>query len=1068
MNRRRRSLHGLILVVTVLALSMSVVLGRSVAHAAPSQGPNSTPIQNTLYGCTNPNPISPPYNPGTLICPDTDYVNSALKGWSDLDRVPFRLVMSAGNSAPSTATNYSVSVAVDNLTFGNPNYPNGVVGYDDLSQPTLNTAASDSSLPANKPRVVTNAACTFTATPTQTATPAVSSQHPINGSASQSLYWTITVSMAKGDNCVFDLYGELSAQADQVSPGRCDAKLHADLADASLNLQQTGAKEVPIQICDIHQLKFTSFDHNLSAQQTVDNTWTVANGMQPDHINFSNTCLTSLSGGQQIQVNVNWTKTAQPGNITIAAFVGVHNPANRTLYATVVDTIYNGTQQLNQFTFSGSLPPNSVTPAISTTFQVPPTQDVSQLNDQITVTYYNNANSNNALATLTGSDTAQLQTSQSNVSAAITNTETLTETDGGSSLQFDVEHYQIFDGQGNLVSTDTGGSFSNGYTLGTQTKQSVDWNYTATDSGSVTFTKTISMDTANSPLPQTPAGDLQDQTTLTPSTLQTPLVATSDVTITSAEKVTLTINKVIGNFTMGAYGSSDQPQTFVFDVQDPSGNDILVDDGSGNLVMPSITIASGTTGSVSIPGLDPGVQYTVTELQTSGWDAAPAPQSVTVTVTPGNPSSCTGATTFTNTIHANVTVQKITQPAGHEAGWTFSLIDPAGTQISQVTTTGAGAIAFPVNLTKEGQYTIQETAQTGWLNTAAQNATFVVDFPASGGQTYNAVFTNTQESASATVQKVTYPAGHEAGWSFTLYDPNGNAVGTATTTGTGAINFVDANGIPVRLTLEGVYTVKETAKLGWYNTASTNSTFTVAWPGSNNQTFNVKFTNTQCVTPTITASNVNGVATFSITDPNAVTTGAGLIGGSLPALNPLPLGTQYSNGSGISVVKLTNATMPAASWSDGAGSVTLTANKVNGAQSSTIGLIATARGGQAATVTVSSNGTVTVTNAGTCSKAFDPLLTSAIRQSGQPQTDTYTGIDKSESQLTVYNGQPGVSSMQIQVNGKTFNVGSLTNGQQKTLDISSALVAGGNNTITVTCVGKPGGSAVLLVAPPGN
>ena len=118
-------------------------------------------------------------------------------------------------------------------------------------------------------------------------------------------------------------------------------------------------------------------------------------------------------------------------------------------------------------------------------------------------------------------------------------------------------------------------------------------------------------------------------------------------------------------------------------------------------------------------------------------------------------------------------------------------------------------------------------------------------------------------------------------------------------------------------------------------------------------------------------------------------------------------------------------------------------------------------------MTVSSTGAVTITNAGTCSTACDPLVTSAIRQAGAPQTDTYTGIDKSESQLTIYNGKPGVGTMKIQVNTTTFTVAGMKDGDQKVLDIGSALVAGGNNTISVTSTGQPGGNAVLLVAPPG-
>ena len=108
---------------------------------------------------------------------------------------------------------------------------------------------------------------------------------------------------------------------------------------------------------------------------------------------------------------------------------------------------------------------------------------------------------------------------------------------------------------------------------------------------------------------------------------------------------------------------------------------------------------------------------------------------------------------------------------------------------------------------------------------------------------------------------------------------------------------------------------------------------------------------------------------------------------------------------------------------------------------------------------------MTITNTGVCSKAYDPLLTSVLRTAGVPQTDTYTGIDQSESQLVVYNGKPGVSSMTVTVNGTVFRLGALTTSQSKSIDIGTALHSGGN-TISVTSAGQPGGSAVVMVQPP--
>jgi hypothetical protein len=550
----------------------------------------------------------------------------------------------------------------------------------------------------------------------------------------------------------------------------------------------------------------------------------------------------------------------------------------------------------------------------------------------------------------TASATASLQTIITNNTAVITNTESL-QNGSSSAFRFSVDSV-----------SGASGSFSN-YTLGTQTSGPVTWTSSSqSSSGSVTFNKTVYLVSAE---PIVTSDTLTDVSSLTASNG----FVTSDESDIAAESdglATLTINTSI-SFTPSA---SDGAQTFTFDVTDSSGNAVLVSDGNGNFVSPSVSIGVGqTSGATTVPGLANGQTYTVHEEQTAGYDAPPADQQVSINIQPGDTASCGQSynVSFVNTIHAAVTVQKISQPAGSESGWTFQLFDPGNNQISSVTTTGSGAIAFPVNLTQEGTYTI-----------------------------------------------------------------------------------------------------KEVGKSPWYQTASTSGTLTVDFPGSGSQTIAAQFTNTKCVAPTVSASSgPSGAAIVAIT-AKTPPSGTGLIGGSLSALNPLPLGTQVSstgaNGVGVKVVKLTNATMPASSWLDGAGSLSLTANKVNVNSSASIGVVATSLGGTPATVTVSGSGTVTVTNAGVCSTAFDPLLTSAIRQAGAPQTDTYNGIDQSEGQLTIYNGTPGDGTMIVKVNGTTFSLGALKDGEQRTLDISSAL-GPGDNTISVTATGKPGGSAVLLVAP---
>jgi len=93
----------------------------------------------------------------------------------------------------------------------------------------------------------------------------------------------------------------------------------------------------------------------------------------------------------------------------------------------------------------------------------------------------------------------------------------------------------------------------------------------------------------------------------------------------------------------------------------------------------------------------------------------------------------------------------------------------------------------------------------------------------------------------------------------------------------------------------------------------------------------------------------------------------------------------------------------------------------------------------------------------------DPILTQAIRANGQPVSDTLSGIPQEESQVTVRNGNPGVAQLEIDVNGTTFRVSGLAANQEKTIDVSPAMVAGDINTIILTAYGKPGASATILI-----
>ncbi len=91
----------------------------------------------------------------------------------------------------------------------------------------------------------------------------------------------------------------------------------------------------------------------------------------------------------------------------------------------------------------------------------------------------------------------------------------------------------------------------------------------------------------------------------------------------------------------------------------------------------------------------------------------------------------------------------------------------------------------------------------------------------------------------------------------------------------------------------------------------------------------------------------------------------------------------------------------------------------------------------------------------------DPVQVAAIRAAGQPVSQSIVGVQASDYLLHVFNSTPGVTSMTITVNGQTFQLKGLHNGQQVTINVASALRAG-TNTVTLSTTGQPGGSASVL------
>jgi hypothetical protein len=147
---------------------------------------------------------------------------------------------------------------------------------------------------------------------------------------------------------------------------------------------------------------------------------------------------------------------------------------------------------------------------------------------------------------------------------------------------------------------------------------------------------------------------------------------------------------------------------------------------------------------------------------------------------------------------------------------------------------------------------------------------------------------------------------------------------------------------------------------------------------------------------------------------------------------------------GIVVTSAVNATVSIPSYAAGTTSpVVVTATKIDQTQGSSVGLQITDVGG----------------NVTTC----DPAVLNVNRTTGKPGSMTAHGVARSEGKVHIYNGNPGVTTLRLNVNGQVFQIANLAAGQQATLDISAALAAG-SNSVTLTAAGQPGGGVIVLIA----
>jgi hypothetical protein len=123
--------------------------------------------------------------------------------------------------------------------------------------------------------------------------------------------------------------------------------------------------------------------------------------------------------------------------------------------------------------------------------------------------------------------------------------------------------------------------------------------------------------------------------------------------------------------------------------------------------------------------------------------------------------------------------------------------------------------------------------------------------------------------------------------------------------------------------------------------------------------------------------------------------------------------------------------------------VVVTSTKINQSQPARIEIVATDGAG----------------NVAVC----DPIHVILVRDRNQPETDAFTEVPREEDKVTIRNGNPGLKSVVIEVNGVKFKAKDLNDGEETTVDISSAMTGGNSNVVRLEARGKKGSTAEVII-----
>jgi hypothetical protein len=108
--------------------------------------------------------------------------------------------------------------------------------------------------------------------------------------------------------------------------------------------------------------------------------------------------------------------------------------------------------------------------------------------------------------------------------------------------------------------------------------------------------------------------------------------------------------------------------------------------------------------------------------------------------------------------------------------------------------------------------------------------------------------------------------------------------------------------------------------------------------------------------------------------------------------------------------------------------------------------------------------TIQVTDLAGNTVTCDPVITLIQRSTSTDPQGTRAQVSQSENKVLIMNSTPGLKNLEISVNNTKLKVTGLKDGENRTLDVSSAMLPGSKNVITVKGHGPQNSSAMVAIS----